>query len=102
MCSSSSVQAGGSFTINGATFTSPTVPVLLQILSGAQSAGNLLPAGSVFTLPGDSTIEISMPAGVAGGPHPFHLHGVSSLNYAYIPMLTNHSLARFRRCSRFR
>nr|ACL93333.1 laccase [Rigidoporus microporus] len=67
--------AGGSFTINGATFTSPTVPVLLQILSGAQSATDLLPSGSVFTLPGDSTIEISMPAGVAGGPHPFHLHG---------------------------
>nr|CBV46340.1 laccase [Meripilus giganteus] len=64
-----------SFAINGATFVPPTVPVLLQILSGTQSATDLLPSGSVFPLPGNSTIEISLPGGVAGGAHPFHLHG---------------------------
>ncbi|KAF8895919.1 laccase lcc5 [Mucidula mucida] len=64
------------FTINGASYASPTVPVLLQILSGAQDATDLLPGGSVFSLPANSVIELSMPSlGVAGGPHPFHLHG---------------------------
>ncbi|KAJ7438622.1 laccase [Mycena galericulata] len=63
------------FDINGATFTPPTVPVLLQILSGAQSATDLLPAGSVFTLPANSVVEISIPGGTPGAPHPFHLHG---------------------------
>ncbi|KAJ7670600.1 laccase [Mycena polygramma] len=63
------------FEINGATFTPPTVPVLLQILSGAQTATDLLPSGSVFTLPANSTVELSIPGGTAGAPHPFHLHG---------------------------
>ncbi|PSR82561.1 hypothetical protein PHLCEN_2v5994 [Hermanssonia centrifuga] len=63
------------FQINGVTFVPPTVPVLLQILSGAQTAQDLLPAGSVYSLPSASSIELSLPAGAAGGPHPFHLHG---------------------------
>ncbi|KAK0454245.1 Cupredoxin, partial [Desarmillaria tabescens] len=63
------------FTINGASFVPPTTPVLLQILSGAQSASDLLPTGSVVSLPVNSTIEISLPGGVVGGGHPFHLHG---------------------------
>jgi Multicopper oxidase. len=56
------------FSINGATFVPPTVPVLLQILSGAQAAQDLLPPGSVYTLPRDKVVEVSMPAGVIGGP----------------------------------
>ncbi|KAF7973388.1 hypothetical protein HWV62_15493 [Athelia sp. TMB] len=63
------------FTINGDSFVPPTIPVLLQILSGAQSATDLLPSGSVYVLPPNSVVELSMPAGAAGGPHPFHLHG---------------------------
>ncbi|KAJ7642929.1 yellow laccase [Mycena rosella] len=63
------------FEINGDSFTPPTVPVLLQILSGAQSATDLLPTGSVFTLPPNSVVELSIPGGSAGAPHPFHLHG---------------------------
>ncbi|KAJ8483446.1 hypothetical protein ONZ45_g6154 [Pleurotus djamor] len=63
------------FTTNGVAFEPPTVPVLLQILSGAQSAQSLLPHGGVYTLPPNKVIEISMPGGVVGGPHPFHLHG---------------------------
>ncbi|KAJ7913038.1 yellow laccase [Mycena leptocephala] len=61
--------------LNGSTFTSPTVPVLLQILSGAQTAQDLLPSGSVYTLPPNKVIEISIPGGAPGAPHPFHLHG---------------------------
>jgi iron transport multicopper oxidase len=57
------------FTINGVTgFLPPTVPVLLQILSGAQSATDLLPAGSVYTLPPNKVIEVSIPGGSPGFP----------------------------------
>ncbi|KAF7342352.1 Laccase G [Mycena venus] len=63
------------FEVNGNTYTPPTVPVLLQILSGAQTAADLLPAGNVFTLPANSVIELSIPGGTPGAPHPFHLHG---------------------------
>ncbi|TFK82942.1 multicopper oxidase [Polyporus arcularius HHB13444] len=63
------------FKINGTKFVPPDVPVLLQILSGQQNPQDLLPEGSVFTLPGKSTIELSIPAFAIGGPHPFHLHG---------------------------
>ncbi|KAL4252548.1 Laccase [Abortiporus biennis] len=63
------------FQVNGETFVPPTVPVLLQILSGTQSATDLLPSGLVYSLPSNSVIEISMPGGVVGGGHPIHLHG---------------------------
>ncbi|KAJ7828953.1 laccase [Mycena olivaceomarginata] len=63
------------FDINGNSYTPPTTPVLLQILSGAQTAADLLPAGNVFTLPANSVIELSIPGGSPGAPHPFHLHG---------------------------
>ncbi|KAJ7099745.1 laccase [Mycena epipterygia] len=63
------------FQVNGAEFIPPTAPVLLQILSGAQSATDLLPAGSVYTLPPNAVVEVSIPGGTPGAPHPFHLHG---------------------------
>ncbi|TBU24294.1 laccase [Dichomitus squalens] len=68
---------GTNFFINNATFVPPTVPVLLQILSGAQSAQSLLPSGSIYELPINSSIEINFPAAAnaVGNPHPFHLHG---------------------------
>ncbi|OJT07652.1 Laccase-5 [Trametes pubescens] len=73
---------GSNFFINNETFVPPTVPVLLQILSGAQDAASLLPNGSVYALPANSTIEISFPIittdgalNAPGAPHPFHLHG---------------------------
>ncbi|OSD02778.1 multicopper oxidase [Trametes coccinea BRFM310] len=67
---------GTNFFINGATFKPPTTPVLLQILSGAQAASDLLPSGDVYVLPSNATIELSFPATIqAGAPHPFHLHG---------------------------
>jgi iron transport multicopper oxidase len=63
------------FNINGFPFEPPTVPVLLQILSGATSASDLLPAGSLYALPPNKVIQISIPGGAPGSPHPFHLHG---------------------------
>ncbi|KAF5341060.1 hypothetical protein D9611_005950 [Ephemerocybe angulata] len=65
----------GIFTVNNATFTPPNVPVLLQLISGARTAQDLLPSGSVYTLPRNKVIELSIPGGSAGTPHPIHLHG---------------------------
>ena len=56
------------FSVNGVSFTPPTVPVLLQILSGARTAQDLLPAGSVYVLPPNKVIEISWPGGSPGSP----------------------------------
>ncbi|GLB38077.1 putative multicopper oxidase family protein [Lyophyllum shimeji] len=66
-----------SFTINGASYQTPSVPILLQLLSGAKTAQQLLPAGSIIPLPRNKVIEVTMPGGAAAGPHPFHLHGHS-------------------------
>jgi iron transport multicopper oxidase len=67
----------GVFTVNNVSFVPPSVPVLLQIISGASTAQSLLPAGSVYVLPPNKVIEISMPGGSVGGPVsnkrcPFH------------------------------
>ncbi|KAF5349416.1 hypothetical protein D9757_013112 [Collybiopsis confluens] len=68
--------SGGHFALNGVQYESPTLPVLLQILSGTQNAGSLLPKGSVYELPANSSIEISFTGGGVGGfQHPMHLHG---------------------------
>lgn len=60
------------FDINGISYISPSVPVLLQILSGAAKPQDFLPSEQVFLLPPNKTIEISIPG---AGAHPFHLHG---------------------------
>ncbi|KAG9308833.1 laccase [Chiua virens] len=72
-------NSSGYFTINNVSFTDPTVPVLLQILSGARDASQLLPNGSVYVLPSNKVIEISFPdpTSAKGSPHPIHLHGHS-------------------------
>jgi iron transport multicopper oxidase len=67
------------FNLNGVKTTLPSVPILLQILSGAQAAQDLVGASNVFTLPKNSVVQLSLPAGpsapVTG--HPIHLHGHS-------------------------
>lgn len=70
-------NVNGLFTINNVTFHSPPTPVLLQMLSGAQHPSDLLPNGSVYELPPNKVVEITIPeTGAApGGPHPMHLHG---------------------------
>ncbi|KAG1899774.1 laccase [Suillus fuscotomentosus] len=81
------------FLINNIQYTSPSVPVLLQLLSGAMTAADLAPNGSVYTLPRNKVIELTFnPDNSPGGPHPFHLHGhsfavirgVGSTAYNYI------------------
>ncbi|KAK7045880.1 hypothetical protein VNI00_007310 [Paramarasmius palmivorus] len=68
--------APADFFINDVKFEVPDVPVLLQILSGAQKAQDILPKGSVIDLPKNKVIEINMFGNnTIGGPHPMHLHG---------------------------
>ena len=63
--------AGTAFLVNGVSFNPPTVPVLLQILSGAKNASDLLPAGSIYGLEPNKSVELTIPGGAAGGPVSF-------------------------------
>jgi iron transport multicopper oxidase len=63
----------GKFTVNGVPFESPSVPVLLQILSGNRNASELLPKGSVYPLPLGKTVVVSIPGGSVGSPVRFFL-----------------------------
>jgi iron transport multicopper oxidase len=60
-------QVGAAFTVNGVTYDAPTVPVLLQILNGAD-VSELLPAGSVYGLEANKSVELSIPGGAADRP----------------------------------
>nr|AHG97584.1 laccase 1 [Grifola frondosa] len=68
---------GSNFFINNASFTPPTVPVLLLLPPGSVYTQILSGAHTAQELPGHSSIEITMPATslAPGAPHPFHLHG---------------------------
>ncbi|KAI0045345.1 multicopper oxidase [Auriscalpium vulgare] len=63
------------FYINNATYDPPSLPALLQILSGATSAQDLLPKGSYYGLAPNKVVELVIPGGSFAGPHPVHLHG---------------------------
>ncbi|KAI0310062.1 putative laccase 2 precursor [Amylostereum chailletii] len=60
------------FDINNISYISPTVPVLLQILSGAKKPEDFFPSEQVQVIPPNTIIEVQIPG---GGAHPFHLHG---------------------------
>ncbi|KAH7910237.1 laccase [Hygrophoropsis aurantiaca] len=68
---------GGTYWVNNVTYKPPPVPVLLQILSGAQAATDLMPNGSVVVLEPNKVVELTMEVAGFGGPHPIHLHGHS-------------------------
>lgn len=51
----------GLYTVNGTTYTPPPIPVLLQILSGNMTAQQLMPAGSIYEVKRNQTVEITMP-----------------------------------------
>jgi iron transport multicopper oxidase len=79
------------FTVNGATFAPPTLPVLLQILSGVQTAQDLLPTGSVYVLPPNKVIELSIPGGSVGSPvSDLGIHFLTVTN-AHIALASNPS-----------
>jgi hypothetical protein len=61
-------DARTAFLVNGVVFQPPTVPVLLQILSGAKKASDLLPSGSIYGLEPNKSVELTIPGGALGGP----------------------------------
>jgi len=63
------------YAVNGIPFEDPSVPVLLQILSRAKKASDLLPKGSIYSLDANKSVELTIPGGATDGPHPVHLHG---------------------------
>ncbi|KAI0786920.1 multicopper oxidase [Abortiporus biennis] len=67
-------MSAGRYTVNNVSFVPPSIPVLLQLLSGARSAQDLMPSGSIIPLPRNATVEITMRGGALGGPHPMHMH----------------------------
>ncbi|KAA1479404.1 laccase [Dentipellis sp. KUC8613] len=69
--------ANSSFLMNGVTWNPTDMPLLLQILNGKNRAQDLLPKGSVYGLKLNQTVDVIIPGGVVGGPHPIHLHGHS-------------------------
>lgn len=74
------------FRMNNVPWIPPTVPILLQILSGARTANELLPSGSVYPLPRNRVIELSLPGLDLGGPV-----GVSLILLAVsIELMSNH------------
>ena len=64
---------GGVYYMNGARYRPPTVPVLLQIMSGAQQATDLMPNGSVVVLESNKVVELTMNTTGFGGPVSFIL-----------------------------
>lgn len=54
--------------MNGFTFKDPSVPILLQILSGVKKAQDLVPSGSIYGLNHGEVVEMTIPAGALGGP----------------------------------
>jgi FtsP/CotA-like multicopper oxidase with cupredoxin domain len=62
---------GGIYLINGVQYKPPTVPVLLQILSGAQQATDLLPNGSIYVLEANKVVELTMLINGEMGPVSF-------------------------------
>ena len=58
-----STNQGPQFLVNNVSFIPPTVPVLLQIISGVHSPHELLPNGSIYTLPPNKVIEITIGGG---------------------------------------
>ena len=71
---------GSNFFVNNASFTPPSVPVLLQIISGAKTAQELLPPGDVVVLPPNKVIEISMPGGSTGSPVSNHFLSINNFD----------------------
>jgi len=62
------ITNNGIYYVNNVSFRPPTVPVLLQILSGEQDATDLLPTGSIYVLDPHKVVELTMFIGFAGGP----------------------------------
>ena len=59
---------GNEYFVNGVSFQPPTVPVLLQILSGTREPSQLLPNGSVIVLEANKVVELTVLSTDQDGP----------------------------------
>ncbi|KAG6916563.1 hypothetical protein DXG01_006334 [Tephrocybe rancida] len=61
---------GPRFEVNNVTFTSPSIPIFLQIMNGTYAAEDLFPKGAIYKLPPNKVIELIIyGSGTAdGGP----------------------------------
>ncbi|KAJ7249604.1 putative laccase 1d precursor [Mycena rebaudengoi] len=60
------------FRINNISYLSPSLPVLLQLLSGAAKPTDFIPSEQVIVLPKNTIVDVTIPNNAS---HPFHLHG---------------------------
>lgn len=69
----------GRFYMNNHSFDTPDVPVMLQIMSGAGKAEDLMPLGSVIKLPRHKVVEIKIRGTTreTGGPVSIRLHSTA-------------------------
>lgn len=74
----------GTYLMNGVQFKLPTVPVLLQIMSGAQQATDLLPAGAVYVLEPNKVVELTMPIGTNTPTGPVSFTRIETPCYTYL------------------
>lgn len=90
--------------MNNVSFEDPTVPILLQILSGTTNAQDLIPAGSIYGLTRGQVVEVTIPAGpgaVAGpvGPLPIissesYMRRLDSIPSTFMAILSTSSAVR--------
>ncbi|KAI6112531.1 multicopper redoxase [Pisolithus sp. B1] len=73
------------FYMNGVMYQSPSIPILLQILSGAVTPSQLAPHGLVYTLPPYKVIELSFPTEYLNTPQAFWVvRSANSTAYNYV------------------
>jgi iron transport multicopper oxidase len=73
------------WSINGGRFVRPTVPVLLQLLSGARTAQELFPKGDVYVLPPNAVVEVLVKGGTHGPVSPLISQTASRANICVPP-----------------
>ena len=83
------------FTMNGASWIPSSAPVLLQILSGALSGQDLVPKGSIYSLPPNKVIEISLPGSGLGSVRGYLL---SFFNFIHLTVSAFSILFIFMAC----
>ncbi|TFK20840.1 laccase 9 [Coprinopsis marcescibilis] len=66
--------ATATWNINGASWTHPHEPVMVQLLNGVPP-GDVLPEGAIRVLPRNKVVEVTIPGVSLAGAHPFHMHG---------------------------
>jgi iron transport multicopper oxidase len=78
----------GTFYVNDTPFKPPNVPVLLQILSGAQEPSQLLPNGSVIVLGANKVVELTLSIITGpGGPVRLFLSFDAYISDSYCPSI---------------